>query len=224
MHLFTSTVGRKILMAVTGLLLVGFITIHLLGNLSIFAGHEAINIYAAGLHSMPPVVWIFRLVILVLFVIHITFGIQLTMENSAASPEQYAIQVSQKTTFAAKSMIYTGLIVLVFLVYHLLHFTMHVVNTDAIEPYYQLVNGRHNVYAMVGNSFNSAFISIAYAIAIIALAFHLTHGLQSFVQTLGWSNGSSQDKVTAIGKLVAIAYGVLYVAIPLAFLFHILKV
>lgn len=224
MHLFTSTVGRKILMAVTGLLLVGFISIHLLGNLTIFAGNEAINIYAAGLHSMPPVVWIFRLVILVLFAIHITFGIQLTLENSAATPEQYAIQVTQKTTFAAKSMIYTGLIVLAFILYHLLHFTMHVVHTDAIEPYNQLVNGRHNVFAMVGTSFQSAFVSIAYAIAIIALAFHLTHGLQSFIQTLGWNNGPSQDKVVAIGKLVAIGYGVLYVAIPLAFLFHILKV
>ncbi|SHI53246.1 succinate dehydrogenase subunit C [Malonomonas rubra DSM 5091] len=224
MHLFTSTVGRKILMAVTGLLLVGFITIHLIGNLTIFAGNEAINIYAAGLHSMPPVVWIFRLVILVLFAIHITFGIQLTVENSAATPEQYAIQVTQKTTFAAKSMIYTGLIILAFILYHLLHFTMHVVHTDAIEPYNQLVNGRHNVFGMVGTSFQSAFITIAYAIAIIALAFHLTHGLQSFIQTLGWSNGPSQDKVSAIGKLVAIAYGVLYVAIPLAFLFHILKV
>lgn len=224
MHLLTSTVGRKILMAVTGLLLVGFITIHLLGNLSIFAGNEAINIYAAGLHSMPPVVWIFRLCILVIFVIHITFGIQLTVENSAASPEQYAIQVSQKTTFSAKSMIYTGLIVLAFILYHLLHLTMHVVHTDAVSAVNELVNGRPNVFAMVGKSFNSAFISIAYVIAIIALAFHLTHGLQSFIQTFGLNNGPSQDKVAAIGKLVAIAYGVLYVAIPLSFLFHILKV
>ena len=224
MHLFTSTVGRKILMAVTGLLLVGFISIHLLGNLSIFAGNEAINIYAAGLHSMPPVVWIFRLVILVLFVIHITMGIQLTVENSSASPEAYAIKRRLKTTFAADSMIYTGLIVLVFLDYHLLHFTMQVVHTDAIAPVHELVNGRHNVYGMIGTSFNSAFISIAYAIGIAALFLHLTHGLQSFVQTFGWSNGPSQDKVAYIGKLVAVAYGVAYVAIPLSFLFNILKV
>ncbi len=224
MHLFTSTVGRKVLMAVTGMLLVCFISVHLLGNLSVFAGSEAINIYAAKLHSLGPVVWIFRLVMLVLFVVHITFGIQLTVENSAASPEQYAIQVSQKTTFAAKSMIYTGLIVLVFLLYHLLHFTMHVVHTGAVATLLPEVNGHPNVFAMVGNSFNSAFISIAYVIAVVALAFHLTHGIQSFIQTFGLNNGSSQDKVAAIGKLAAVAYGVLYVAIPLAFLFHIVKV
>ncbi|WP_303720565.1 succinate dehydrogenase cytochrome b subunit [Malonomonas rubra] len=224
MHLFTSTVGRKVLMAVTGLLLVGFITVHLLGNLSVFAGSEAINIYAEKLHSLGPIVWIFRLVMLALFAIHITFGIKLTVENSAATPEQYAIQVSQKTTFAAKSMIYTGLIILVFLLYHLLHFTLHVVHTGAVATLEPLVNGRLNVFAMVGNSFTSAFVSIVYVIAMIAVAFHVTHGIQSFVQTLGWNNGTSQDKVTAVGKLAAVAYGVLYVAIPLAFLFHIVKV
>ncbi len=211
-------------MAVTGLLLVGFITVHLLGNLSVFAGSEAINIYAEKLHSLGPIVWIFRLVMLALFAIHITFGIKLTVENSAATPEQYAIQVSQKTTFAAKSMIYTGLIILVFLLYHLLHFTLHVVHTGAVATLEPLVNGRLNVFAMVGNSFTSAFVSIVYVIAMIAVAFHVTHGIQSFVQTLGWNNGTSQDKVTAVGKLAAVAYGVLYVAIPLAFLFHIVKV
>ena len=224
MHLLTSTVGRKILMAVTGMLLVGFITVHLLGNLSVFAGSEAINIYAEKLHSLGPIVWIFRLVMLALFAIHITFGIQLTMENSAATPEQYAIQVTQKTTFAARSMIYTGLILLVFLLYHLLHFTVHVVHTDAVATLEPFVNGRPNVFAMVGNSFQSAFVSIVYIIAMAALFLHVSHGIQSFVQTLGFNNGPSQDKVAGIGKLAAVVYGVLYVAIPLAFLFHIVKV
>ena len=224
MHLLTSTVGRKLLMAVTGMLLVGFITVHLLGNLSVFAGSEAINIYAEKLHSLGPIVWIFRLVMLGLFVVHITFGIQLTMENSSASPEAYAIKQRLKTTFAAESMIYTGLIILVFLIYHLLHFTMHVVHTDAVSTLEPLVNGRLNVFAMVGNSFNSAFVSIAYVIAMAALFLHLSHGLQSFIQTLGLNNGPSQDKVAGIGKLAAVAYGVLYIAIPLAFLFNIVKI
>lgn len=224
MHLLTNSVGRKVLMAVTGLLLVGFITVHLLGNLSIFAGSEAINIYAEKLHSLGPVVWIFRLVMLVLFLVHITFGIQLTMENSSASPEAYAIKKRLKTTFAAESMIYTGLIILTFLLYHLLHFTMHIVHTDAVSAVQTLVNGRPDVFTMVGKSFNSAFVSIAYVIAMIALAFHLFHGIQSFVQTIGFNNGPSQDKVAGIGKLAAIFYGVVYITIPLAFLFHIVKI
>ena len=224
MHLLTSTVGRKILMAVTGMLLVGFVTVHLLGNMSVFAGAEAINIYAEKLHSLGPIVWIFRLVMLVLFVVHITFGIQLTMENSSASPEAYAIKKRLKTTFSAETMIYTGLIILAFLLYHLLHFTVQVVYTDAVATLLPLVNGRPNVFAMVGNSFNSAFVSIAYIIAMAALLLHLSHGLQSFVQTLGFNNGPSQDKVAAIGKLVAIFYGLAYIAIPLAFLFHIVKI
>ena len=224
MHLLTSTVGRKILMAVTGMLLVGFVTVHLLGNMSVFAGAEAINIYAEKLHSLGPIVWIFRLVMLVLFVVHITFGIQLTMENSSASPEAYGIKARLKTTFSAETMIYTGLIILVFLLYHLLHFTVQVVHTDAVATLQPLVNGRPNVFAMVGNSFTSAFVSIAYIIAMAALLLHLSHGLQSFVQTLGFNNGPSQDKVAAIGKLVAIFYGLAYIAIPLAFLFHIVKI
>lgn len=224
MHFLTSTVGRKILMAVTGMMLVGFISVHLLGNLSVFAGTEAINIYAEKLHSLGPIVWIFRLVMLGLFVVHITFGIQLTMENSSASPEAYAIKKRLKTTFAAESMIYTGLIILVFLLYHLLHFTLQVVHTDAVSAVQTLVNGRPDVFTMVGKSFSSAFVSIVYVIAMIALAFHLFHGIQSFVQTLGLNNGPSQDKVAGIGKLAAIFYGVVYITIPLAFLFHIVKI
>jgi len=224
MHLLTSTVGRKILMAVTGLMLVGFITVHLLGNLSVFAGSEAINIYAEKLHSLGPIVWIFRLVMLILFAVHITFGIQLTMENSAATPEEYAIQTYQKTTFSARTMIYTGLILLAFVLYHLLHFTVQVIHTDAVSAYQTLVNGRPDVFSMVGKSFQSAFISIVYIIAMAALFLHISHGMQSFVQTLGWNNGPSQDKVAGVGKLAAVGYGVLYVAIPLAFLFHIVKV
>jgi len=224
MHLLKSTVGRKILMAVTGLLLTGFITVHLLGNLSVFAGSEAINIYAQKLHSLGPLVYIFRLVMLVLFVVHVWMGVQLSLENRTANPETYAIKKNLKTTFAAESMLYTGLILLVFLVYHLLHFTLHVVHHDAVDAVHTLVNGRPDVFTMVAKSFNNAFISIIYVVAMCALFLHLSHGLQSFVQTFGLNNGPSQDKVAGIGKLAAIFYGLAYIVIPLAFLFHIVKI
>jgi len=223
MNLFTSTVGRKILMAVTGLLLIGFITVHLLGNLSIFWGADAINAYAKHLHDLGPLVWIFRLVMLCLFAIHITFGVQLYLENRAANPEDYAVQKTLVTTFSAKTMVFTGLIILAFLLYHLLHFTVQVTNPAISAQNLPLVDGHLDVFSMVVLSFQKVFIAVIYFVAMIALFLHLSHGLQSWVQTLGWSTGPSQDKVTAIGKILAIVYGLAYIAIPLFILARIVK-
>jgi succinate dehydrogenase / fumarate reductase, cytochrome b subunit len=206
-------------MSVTGVMLVGFITVHMLGNMSIFFGQEAINSYAHHLHSLGPLVWIFRLVMLVLFAVHVTFGVQLSLENRTASPEAYAIKKKLKTTFAAESMFYTGLILLVFVIYHLLHFTLHVVHTDATAAVQTLVNGQSDVYTMVKLSFEKAFVSLVYAGAMFALFFHLSHGLSSWVQTLGWNNGTSQEKIIILGKLVAVVFLIGYVAIPFSFLF-----
>ncbi|MBN1957995.1 MAG: succinate dehydrogenase cytochrome b subunit [Desulfuromonadales bacterium] len=223
MNLFTSTVGRKILMAVTGLLLIGFITVHLLGNLSIFWGADAINAYAKHLHDLGLLVWVFRLVMLCLFAIHITFGVQLYLENRAANSEDYAIQKTLVTTFSAKTMVFTGLIILAFLLYHLLHFTVQVTNPAISATNLPLVDGHLDVFSMVVLSFQKVFIAVIYIVALIALFLHLSHGLQSWVQTLGWSTGPSQDKVTAVGKILAIVYGLAYIAIPLFILARIVK-
>lgn len=224
MHLITSTVGRKILMAVSGLMLVGFISVHLLGNLSVFAGADAINIYAEKLHSLGPLVWVFRLVMLGLFAVHIGFGVQLSMENRKANPESYAIKQKLKTTFAAESMLYTGLILLAFLVYHLLHFTVQVTNPDISAHTLPLDAAmRPDVFSMVVLSFQKAFIAIIYIVAMIALAFHLSHGLSSWVQTLGLNNGETQDKVVWVGRLVAVVFGLAYIAIPFLILVRFVK-
>ncbi|SEA54731.1 succinate dehydrogenase subunit C [Desulfuromusa kysingii] len=223
MNLFKSTVGRKILMAVTGLMLVGFITVHLLGNLSVFAGADAINAYAKHLHDLGPLVWVFRLVMLLLFAVHITFGVQLYLENRAATPDNYAIQKTLVTTFSAKTMVFTGLIILAFLLYHLLHFTVQITNPEISAQNLPLVDGHLDVFTMVTLSFQKVFISLVYIVAMIALTLHIFHGLSSWVQTLGLSTGSSQDKVTYIGKIVAIAYGLAYIAIPLLLLARIVK-
>ncbi|PLX93693.1 MAG: succinate dehydrogenase/fumarate reductase cytochrome b subunit [Desulfuromonas sp.] len=224
MHLIKSTVGRKILMAVSGLLLVGFITVHLMGNLSVFAGADAINIYAQKLHSLGPLVWVFRLVMLGLFAVHIGFGVLLSMENRRANPESYAIKTKLKTTFAAESMLYTGLILLAFLIYHLLHFTVQITNPEISANQLPLDAAmRPDVFSMVVLSFQKAFIAIVYIVAMCALFLHLSHGLSSWVQTLGWNNGESQDKVVWIGKLVAVVFGLAYVAIPFLILVRFVK-
>ncbi len=225
MHLLQSTVGRKILMAVTGLLLVGFITMHLLGNLSVFAGPDGINAYAEHLHSLGPLVWVFRLIMLVLFVVHITLGIQLSLENRTATPTNYAIKNRLKTTFSSESMLYTGLILLAFLIYHLLHFTVQITNPELSANHLPLDAAmRPDVFTMVVLSFQKVFISLVYIVGMIALFLHLTHGLSSFVQTFGWNNGPSQEKVTLGSKLVAVGFLLAYVAIPVFVLAHFVKI
>jgi len=223
MNLFKSTVGRKILMAVTGVMLIGFITVHLLGNLSVFAGADAINAYAKHLHDLGPLIWVFRLVMLVLFAIHITLGIQLYLENKAANPESYAVNKTLVTTFSAKTMVFTGLIILAFLLYHLLHFTVQITNPEISAHNLPLIDGHLDVFSMVTLSFQKVSIALVYIVAMIALTLHIFHGISSWVQTLGWSTGSSQDKVTSIGKIVAIVYGLAYIAIPLLLLARIVK-
>lgn len=223
MNLFTNTVGKKILMAVTGLCLVLFVTVHLIGNLSVFAGPDGINAYAKALHDLGPLVWLFRLAMLGLFAVHITFGIQLYMENKAATPQPYSIQKTLVTSFSAKTMIFTGLIILLFLLYHLLHFTVQVTNPSISAANNLDAIGRPDVYYMMVYSFQKVFISLIYIIAMGALLLHLAHGISSWVQTLGWSTGPSQDKVISIGKILAIVYGLAYIAIPLLILARIVN-
>ena len=224
MNLLTNTVGRKILMAVTGLLLIAFVTVHLIGNLSVFAGPDSINAYAKALHDLGPLVWLFRLGMVTLFAIHITFGIQLYMENKAATPDPYAIEKTLVTSFSAKTMIFTGLIILAFLLYHLLHFTVQVTNPSISAVNLPLdAASRLDVYSMMVFSFQKVFISLIYIVAMIALLLHLAHGISSWVQTFGLSTGPSQDKVISIGKVLAIVYGLAYIAIPLLILARIVK-
>ncbi|PLX79419.1 MAG: succinate dehydrogenase/fumarate reductase cytochrome b subunit [Desulfuromonas sp.] len=212
MILTQSSVGRKILVAVTGLLLVAFICVHLLGNLSLFAGADAINAYAEKLHSLGPVVWIFRLVMLGLFAVHVIFAVQLTVENSSARPEAYMQKVNEEATFMSRSMIVTGCILFAFIVYHILHFTGRVVGVENVEALVD-ATGRFDVYTMVVQSFNSVAITLIYLIGMVCLFLHLAHGVGSFFQTLGLTNDSTFDAVGKLGKVVSIVLLVGYVAV-----------
>ncbi len=214
MILTQSSVGRKILVAVTGVMLVAFICIHLLGNLSLFAGADAINAYAEKLHSLGPVVWIFRAAMLGIFAIHVIFAVQLTIENSSARPEAYMQKVNEEATFMSRSMIVTGCVLLAFVVYHILHFTARVVGVENVETLVD-ATGRFDVYTMVVQSFNSAAIAGIYIVAMICLFLHLAHGVGSFFQTLGLTNDSTFDGVGKFGKVVSIVLLIGYVAVVL---------
>ena len=199
-------------MAVTGMMLVAFICIHLLGNLSLFAGADAINTYAAKLHSLGPVVWIFRLVMLGIFSVHVMFGVILTVENYMARPEAYMQKVNEEASFMGRSMIVTGCVLLAFIVYHLLHFTGHVVGVENVETLVDSA-GRFDVYTMVVQSFNNVAIALIYLIGMVCLFMHLAHGIGSFFQTLGLTNDSTFSAVGMLGKVVSIVLLVGYVAV-----------
>ncbi|HEX8961044.1 MAG TPA: succinate dehydrogenase cytochrome b subunit [Geobacteraceae bacterium] len=217
MQLFTSTVGRKILMAVTGILMVLFVVVHMLGNSTIFFG--ALNAYAEHLHALPPLVWIFRLVMLTFLVVHVIYGIQLTLENSAANPKGYAVKKQLQANFSGENMIWTGLLLLLFIGYHILHFTVRVM--PDVSAFAGQVPG--DVFAMVVNSFSHAAIASIYVAAMIVLFLHLKHGIQSFFQTLGWSNDGSRPVLIKIGVVVAVIFLLGYSSIPLSILTGILS-
>jgi len=220
MQLLTSSIGRKILMAITGLSMVMFAIVHLLGNSSIFAGPGGLNSYAEHLHSLPlPIIAGFRLVMLLFVCVHVWFGIQLTIENSGGRPQQYAVKTAQKATFASENMIWTGSLILLFIVYHLLQFTFRV--TPDVAAFAGQVPG--NVFGMVVTSFKNFFIAFIYAGAMVALFLHLYHGIQSFFQTMGWNNDCKQQCINMAGTLVALVLFLGFVAIPLTIFAGILK-
>lgn len=223
MQFFKSMVGVKVIMALSGLMMVLFVVAHLLGNTSIFAGPDGINAYAAKLREFGPVVWAYRVVMIVLFALHVYFGVQLTLENNKAKPRSYAVRRSLSATFAGKSMIWTGSVIGVFLVYHLLHFTIQVTNPEISAVRNFDAAGRPDVFHMVVLSFRKALIALVYIGALIALAFHLTHGIQSFFQTLGLNNDRTFPVITKSGTLAAIVIFLGYIAIPLIIFAGILK-
>ncbi|NNG45482.1 MAG: succinate dehydrogenase cytochrome b subunit, partial [Deltaproteobacteria bacterium] len=146
MQILTNTVGRKILMAVSGFFMLLFVITHLLGNSTIFFGQSALNTYAEKLHSLGPLVWAFRAFMLAMLGIHVIFGVLLTLENWAANPKKYAVNKKLKTNFSSETMIWTGVLLFAFLVYHLLQFTLRV--TPDILPA-AVAERPGDVYSMV---------------------------------------------------------------------------
>jgi succinate dehydrogenase / fumarate reductase cytochrome b subunit len=211
LRLFSDSIGRKAVMAVTGLLMVLFVVGHLLGNLTIFAGQNGLNAYAAKLHEVAPLVWGTRIVMGVALVLHVVLAIQITMENSAAKPQNYARPNYLRATFSSKTMIWTGVIIAVFVGYHLLQFTIRktpglVLGTDALN--------RFDVYTMVVAAFQRTLTALLYVVAMVALFLHLGHGIQSAFQTLGLSNGMLLPRFELAGKVVSGIFLVGFASIP----------
>lgn len=191
-----SSVGSKILVAVTGLGLAIFALFHMIGNLKVFQGPDSVNAYALFLkHDLGILIWVARAGLLGIFLLHLVLAIRLKLRSVAARPIAYQYPGSVQATFASRSMIWTGIVVGLFILFHLAHFTFGWVTGAEIAPgkvvnYLSLTDskGRPDVYSMVVAGFSNLPLAILYIIAQIALFIHLSHGIQSSFQTLGLKN------------------------------------
>ena len=189
-----STIGRKILMALTGFVMSGFVLIHMLGNLQFFIGPEAINSYAHHLQTLPPpILWGFRLTLLLSVVIHATMAILLFGEKADARPQPYEVKKTLQATLYSKTMMVTGILLLCFIVFHILHFTVKVLPVAYTPSAYTVTQEGAtftipNVYEMMVRGFQNTWISVFYIIGTGALCFHLSHGISSMFQTMGLRN------------------------------------
>jgi succinate dehydrogenase / fumarate reductase cytochrome b subunit len=207
-----TTIGKKILMALSGIVLFGFVLGHMLGNLQIFIGPQAFNDYSAFLHENPTLLWVARGVIGVSAVVHLWSAISLWLTNRAARPVRYQKRRHVATSYAARTMVWTGPIVLLYLAYHLAHLTFGV--TDGLG----YTHDPQDVYTNVVNGFRVWPVAAAYIAANVALGVHLYHGAWSLLQTLGLSHPRYDELL----RSVAIAFGLLvavgFVSIPAAVL------
>lgn len=214
MRFLKSSVGRKIVMAFTGQMMVLFILAHVVGNSTIYFGR--LNAYAAGLHALPLLVWAFRTALLSILLLHLFYGIQLTLENSDTRPYSYVRNEHAASTFAGRNMIWTGSIIGAFIVYHLLHFTLQVIDPGTAALTHPDSLGRPDVLSMVVASFRKAGIVAVYAVGIAAVWLHLSHGIQSSFQTWGLNGERSFPFVQRGGTLAAVLLLFAYAAIPIA--------
>lgn len=205
----------------TGLLLFGFVVGHLVGNLQIFLGPESINRYGAFLQSLGELLWAIRIGLLFMFVVHIVATIQLRLENRAARPVRYAVTKRVRSTLAARWMMLSGIMVLCFVVFHLMHFTTH--NIDRSYAALHDAQGRHDVYRMMILGFSNRAASAFYIVGVGLLSVHLNHGFQSLFQTLGLSSAKLASCWIKTGQALSWLIFLGYVSIPVAVLTGVVK-
>ncbi|HJR51396.1 MAG TPA: succinate dehydrogenase cytochrome b subunit [Gemmatimonadales bacterium] len=196
-----SSVGKKAVMGVTGLILVAYLLTHVLANLLVFGGPERINRYAQLLHASAAALWGARLVLLAAVILHIVAATQLALRSRAARPQPYAGgRDPQVSTFAARTIRWGGALILVFLIYHILHFTTGTLHPDFVE-----LNPHHNVITGFGNP----LVVAVYLLAMVAVGLHLYHGVWSSGRSLGLSQPSPQPlhRRIALGLAVLVWLG-----------------
>jgi succinate dehydrogenase / fumarate reductase cytochrome b subunit len=206
---YGSMVGKKVVMGVTGLIGVGFVILHSLGNLLIFRGATAINSYSHFLKSTGELLWLLRIVLIVAVILHVIAAVQLTRQSRAARPIGYAKREPQVATVASRTMRWGGALLLIFIVLHILHFT-----TGTIRP--AGVFSNEDVYANMVTSFRIWWVALFYVIAMVALGLHLFHGAWSSVRSIGVSPASPQPFHRRLSLAIAVLVWAAFTSIPLA--------
>ncbi len=228
--LFRSSVGKKLIMAATGGVLFFFVVGHLVGNLQIFLGPEAINAYGHFLQSNLEIIWPARLGLIVAVGLHIWSAVKLSAENKAARPIGYANDPTPiAASYASRTMLMSGLIIAAFIVYHLLHFTVQVsainfTGKDFSNLHELTRHGeRHDVYRMMVAGFQVPLVSGFYLLAMGLLCLHLSHGVSAMFQSLGWKNKAYGPCIDRCAKAGAALIFLGYASIPLAVLTGLVK-
>jgi succinate dehydrogenase / fumarate reductase cytochrome b subunit len=204
---YEATIGKKVVMAITGVILFGFIIGHLLGNLQIFLGREKIDAYGEFLHRTPAVLWSARIVLLVSVILHVTASIQLTLLKWRARPVKYAKKDSVGSTYASRTMMWSGPIIFTFVIYHLLHFTFGTVH-PAFEP--------GKVYDNMVIGFRQVPVSLAYIAAMVFLGFHLQHGVWSMFQSIGVAHPRYTRVLQTFARVATVLIVIGNISIPVA--------
>lgn len=209
-----STLGKKVVMGATGLIMIGFIILHMLGNLQAFQGPEKLNGYGALLHGpLHEVLLLLRVVLLVSLVLHVVAAVQLTLLDRAARPVSYARKVPQAATPASRTLRIGGVLLLFFIVFHLMHFTTGQVHPDFIDgdPYHNLVTG-----------LSRPLVAAFYLISMVGIGLHVYHGAWSSFRSLGAARPSPhplhRPVARALAMLVWLGFSIIPVAVMLGWL------
>jgi succinate dehydrogenase / fumarate reductase cytochrome b subunit len=240
-NIFCSSLGKKYIMALTGLALIGFAAGHLVGNLQIFSHPDKINGYAHFLQGLGPMLWVVRLSLLTLALLHVWAAIQLTLENSKARPAEYGFKHTIQATLASRTMRWTGAVVAAFIVYHILHFTVGAVGGDTFKANlaeYTMTHDFHlfgltivgagakvhDVHTMMVLGFQKPVVAIFYMVAVSLLSFHLWHGFESAFQSLGLRTSRWGCFLRGVTRVFVVFYLLGSLAIPGSVLAGVVKV
>jgi succinate dehydrogenase / fumarate reductase, cytochrome b subunit len=211
---YDSTIGKKAVMAVTGLILFGYLILHMLGNLQVFIGRDVINHYAQTLHGNPPLLWSARMVLLVSVVLHIWASIELSVIKRRARPVAYIKYENVQGSIGSRTMMWSGPVIAVFIVYHLLHFTTGTVHPNFVElhPYENVVAG-----------FGVLPVALVYVAVMILIGLHLSHGIWSMFQSVGFSHPRYTPMIKRFSAIFSWILIGGFAAVPLAVLFGVIR-
>jgi succinate dehydrogenase / fumarate reductase cytochrome b subunit len=213
LRFWTTTVGKKAVMAVSGVILAGFVLAHLLGNLQIFLGPDQFNGYARTLRHLPELVWPARVILLIMVILHIWSSLQLAVVKSEARPIHYAKHKATGSSYASRTMYLSGPIIAAFVIYHLMQFTFGVGGT----PYHEF-----DAYGNVIQGFRVPAVSIFYIIAMALLCLHLRHGLWSLFQSLGFSHPRHTPRIRRAASILALLVFFGFASIPVAVMLKVI--